>query len=1287
MAPGDPPEYKIPTESDIRPDGCVLCPKCHTYIKVGKVGIPNLVTRHMPSEQCNKNLKKWKADEIVKKTQQKANLFFTTRTAKVPPTVTAPPRIQSTVHSSSSTHVSQGPALSSSAAPVGCPVAIACLNKLRERIDTLDDSIEEAGLDHPLAGFSGDPRGCVLDGEDAWEKWDGPLNTILQKEPEDLRKLVVRGQRGLAGLHGFLHYLVLHHGIQGALIEGKVERLLSAMDDVMASKSENTTATALKTTPTGIPCPSNSTDSVGVSDKACIDVDALPDVQIISVTSKKKAVPVEQCATFDCEGVYIETPAGTSPYSAYPFELHKNMGDPWDCRIVESRLTVHARGCDKHVSEERKRCKQCEFLTQNASLLRIVDRMRDGIHQNAPFAYHGTGGLINILREKSSQVNSLRLRKLNDARKIVAKSGALEAHKDWIMAVGSGKVERVERLVRSAIAQKRGIRALLKMLDDAAQTVYRTRNYSEEDLLRARLMYRLGGGRVADIAYKSLALPSRRTVRRMSMIPPLISSPVRPTVSEVEANTVSSTTMISEILKSSSVVHQVLMFDEIKVEERPRWDDKTNNILGVCREHGGQASLHYTSKQEVDLLFEKIVDGHVHLASNATVGALGILSEDHRLYSAFPVLISGQCGKESGKDHSFLIRAAIEGTKVSRLRTICLASDGESRRGEAFAILTFKRQLDVSSPIYALLHQLPLMNLEVGDDDLTADKDFKHVFKRIRNLLLRVRGLKVHGIHILPSVIRSHLLENNISLSHVNSVLKPDDKQDVKLAYDLLHEIWCLPSLLSSSPARGPGFQDTREAFRTLGILFRNILMPYICIELSLSEQLIFLSSAAHMLIAMTHEDNAGTLLMPTQLYVDLMIMIKNVYFCVAKAQVDDPLGRFFLILLGTDRLEELFGILRTMVGNDSSVDIQQLVLRLVGTTEVSSILAQHPEWDRAPRHVDHIKPASWKGNVEVAKVNLKTCWLLGRQEIKTSVPRLDRVLQEIESKEDLNINILQPFGKHIVLAKRDLDDYDDTAEDFDNGLPNDSAALEVHPLATELEDAAAEEEPVEKYDPFFDHDGEQVWKARYMREVFKCLKDPESRDRLKRYARIPRYAIKNKTRLDLVESDEATSDIPSVKMNYPLATLLKCDGRLFLCVGEVIDLVFDSKSYEQLSVNLLSEPSAFVQFQILYLIPASIEDDPELKNDWRWSTKRGSSYRVPGRLVEPLNPDISTRTAGRPVYLFDSQTLRAIGSLLLERVTREDGKNIPEEERSPCFPYREENGKLFLLLKSMLIN
>jgi hypothetical protein len=69
------------------------------------------------------------------------------------------------------------------------------------------------------------------------------------------------------------------------------------------------------------------------------------------------------------------------------------------------------------------------------------------------------------------------------------------------------------------------------------------------------------------------------------------------------------------------------------------------------------------------------------------------MSEDHRLYSALPALISGQCGRETGLEHAAVIQTTIDSIAKSDLRTISIASDGESRRGEALIHLTFKKNL------------------------------------------------------------------------------------------------------------------------------------------------------------------------------------------------------------------------------------------------------------------------------------------------------------------------------------------------------------------------------------------------------------------------------------------------------------------------------------------------------------------------------------------------------------------------------------------------------------------
>lgn len=166
-----------------------------------------------------------------------AQKFFVPRREAVPPNVTAPPRIQATSLPPlpGPSQVDLGPpsvpALPSSQPPP-CHLALELLDRFHAKIQGLPKTIPEASNDHAIAAFSFDPVGCVGDGEDAWEKWDGPLNGLLQHDAEKLRDLVVRGERGLIGLCKFLHYLVTVHGVQGTLIEMKVGRLLQAIEEV-----------------------------------------------------------------------------------------------------------------------------------------------------------------------------------------------------------------------------------------------------------------------------------------------------------------------------------------------------------------------------------------------------------------------------------------------------------------------------------------------------------------------------------------------------------------------------------------------------------------------------------------------------------------------------------------------------------------------------------------------------------------------------------------------------------------------------------------------------------------------------------------------------------------------------------------------------------------------------------------------------------------------------------------------------------------------------------------------
>ena len=125
------------------------------------------------------------------------------------------------------------------------------------------------------------------------------------------------------------------------------------------------------------------------------------------------------------------------------------------------------------------------------------------------------------------------------------------------------------------------------------------------------------------------------------------------------------------------------------------------------------------------------------------------------------------------------------------------------------------------------------------------------------------------------------------------------------------------------------------------------------------------------------------------------MSMIKNVYFCVAKTQLNNPAGKFFIILLGTDGLEKVFGKVWTMIGNDTNMDQLQLTNRIDGAVKCVNILEEHPEWGSQACQLsvkplpndatgisskyNYINLRSWKGDVHVANVALNGCWSSGR--------------------------------------------------------------------------------------------------------------------------------------------------------------------------------------------------------------------------------------------------------------------------------------------------------------------
>jgi hypothetical protein len=183
--------------------------------------------------------------------------------------------------------------------------------------------------------------------------------------------------------------------------------------------------------------------------------------------------------------------------------------------------------------------------------------------------------------------------------------------------------------------------------------------------------------------------------------------------------------------------------------------------------------------------------------------------------------------------------------------------------------------------------------------------------------------------------------------------------------------------------------------------------------------------------------------------------MVKNIFFCVAKAKIDTFNEEFSIVLLGTDRLENLFGCLWTIIGNDANIDNYQLGSRLMGTMESANILALHPKWNKAPRclylpHVsrdsseipasaDHISPRSWRASQALGSLTPPTVWIRGRCRLEEDHLFVGTILCAVEAIP--SATVLAPFGTLLVHASLPGDDLEDSHDDILHGLDQDAVS------------------------------------------------------------------------------------------------------------------------------------------------------------------------------------------------------------------------------------------------------
>lgn len=820
-----------------------------------------------------------------------------------------------------------------------------------------------------------------------------------------------------------------------------------------------------------------------------------------------------------------------------------------------------------------------------------------------------------------------------------------------------------------------------------------------------------------------LGLPGLSTTYEQMNCPHLRPSIYFPTIADVSLNIGSMFRSGNELNPSNNTASTArlwsILIDEVAIEKRPRYYTSGDAIAGICREHCTGLDLTGVSARGlpgIRAIQSSLDDGKCHRAREATVVAIAGFGKDSVDYHARVVLVSGTCKTESEVAGYQLISRVINAWKTSPQGEAMhgplasIATDGDPTRRRALYRYCMTQELPSSSPLYTLLGSLPLFNTFCGPDEVTHDGDFKHEEKRFASALRTKDGVLVAG-----TLINAGLIKQNIaalpseSVESVAQLFDITDHQNVPKANRLLNLIYqagCLPHVASAPEQR---------AFVLLGELLFSFTQPFTNPELSLTSQLIHLSTCGHLLFALYRANTSSFI--PGQLYYDVQATIKNCYFVVAKSQVLDPQGPVYLLQCGTDRLEARFSIMRTMT-HDRNMDIVQLAERAESAQHIDEILARNPDLDKGSYRlkldgsagIDHTNPASWKGNVIASSVGIRGAWSSGRDratqilnragiQISFDEAQLQQELSSTSCSPDSNIivDLMRPFGRYVGIQ---VDTIDIPVPSASPDIPS-SDSLEHTDLIPSLSDedisledllppAHMQADTLSSKQGWIDVDGKPVHAESLIRCCLGLDEGVKSTDRLRRVIGLTRSPYKSslsENRIlgsdfllgSLVLTFVCVKDTPAAAI-VRVTTINKGNGEpveglahsqlqdpTISLGGQVLVLQFDSDSSSWIWDRVL-------QWETLPTASTRSVASKSTSGSIIHSSKQASVVQFPACLAIPVNPSAHSLEAS--IWAFENESLELLTSQHWAAISA--NKNlVPVRFGSATFPYRGPNGNL----------
>ncbi|KAJ3775493.1 hypothetical protein FB446DRAFT_609311, partial [Lentinula raphanica] len=756
-----------------------------------------------------------------------------------------------------------------------------------------------------------------------------------------------------------------------------------------------------------------------------------------------------------CKGALVHWTPGKT-WLTYNFAMHSHDRNPlpWElARIVDGdTLYIRSLSCKVSLSGLEEISSGCCVL---CSTVPNQNRFRDFMDLAAEQCPTRSGirfeqlthsQLVAVIKRKTQEQKRLRMKIIRCERRIRHLQQRLDDHKRLLMLISMRNIPGLRCLIAVTLKQGCSPVAIVTRLERALKGKGLARSgFNQRDFDTAFLVKALGGPSLLRALHRAEGYAALSTIEKHRPIPRLLPCLKSPTREEICMNM--NQLLDPNIRKPPSSLSSgilpgiIVMIDGVALEEVPQYESHRDSLVGLCREHSKDLNLQLDSYKAIEAIGDALDNSKCHLGKDGTVLAIAPVS-DREQYSPVPLILSPSCKKESGtvlKDWLQLFMTVWQEHPYGEalygpIRS--LASDGESSFRLARFQLCMSKEVEPLSILGQVVCRLPGLNRQTGPTYILGTCDYKHVFKRFATLLRGWSGILVNDTVISSQDFCKSLMMTGLEEEEARNLLDPADKQNVPKAVRLLQSLRAVHDL----PA--PAHPDERKRRTAINFVMETLdyfLQPFIDINMNLEDQCHSLAIYAHLTAAMYLKGRLSFL--TSALYADSHAIVKNIIFTVAKLTLDNPDTSYYIILDGTDRIERVFLNVRTQDHN-RNFDTQQLAQKLSISAKIVATLTRNPDLDFGHRRlnlcgaigIDHVNPASCKGNYRVADVSLTKVWSEAAMKANSILEQIfdsSVAIDYVESFSAPDCDFLRPFGGKYVGTSFDDELIEDNTQDI----------------------------------------------------------------------------------------------------------------------------------------------------------------------------------------------------------------------------------------------------------------